>query len=205
MSVKILLDSGSQKTYISERVVQTLNLKAISSQKMKIKTFGNKSEKAVSLKEYSLCIKSFTGVNLYLKAFAVPLICTPLSGQNIDAARENYPFLKELDLADKGAGECKIDVLIGSDYYWEIIDGETKRGNKGGPVAISSKLGWILSGPIENKHYTDCAVNLTHVMKISMPNTEGELLHEVVEKFWNLDSVGIKENEKSVYEKFQDT
>ena len=82
-----------------------MNLKPISSQEMNIKTFGSKFEKVVNLKEYSLCVKLFTRVNLYVKAFAVSLICTPLSGQTIDTPRENYPFLNELELADKGAGE----------------------------------------------------------------------------------------------------
>ena len=42
-----------------------------------------------------------------------------------------------------------IDVLIGSDFYWDIVTGDLKIGEKG-PIAISSRLGWLLSGPIES-------------------------------------------------------
>ena len=38
--------------------------------------------------------------------------------------------------------------LIGSDYYWSVVTGETVRGGVDGPVAVHTRLGWILSGPI---------------------------------------------------------
>ena len=41
-----------------------------------------------------------------------------------------------------------IDVLIGSDCYRTIIAGQTIMGDQG-PVAIDSKLGWLLSGPLD--------------------------------------------------------
>ena len=55
----------------------------------------------------------------------------------------------DLDLADCISGNMdsqdNIDVLIGSDYYWDIITGEVARGeDKLG--AVSSKFGWLVSG-----------------------------------------------------------
>jgi len=51
-------------------------------------------------------------------------------------------------LADGDSHDTKkfIDVLVGSDYYWNIVTGDTVVGDKG-PVALGSKLGWLLSGP----------------------------------------------------------
>ena len=43
--------------------------------------------------------------------------------------------------------EAQFNLLIGSDYYWKLANGEMKRG-KEGPIAVNSKLGWLLSGPI---------------------------------------------------------
>ena len=37
-------------------------------------------------------------------------------------------------------------MLIGSDYYWDLATGEVCRGESG-PVAINTRLGWVLSGP----------------------------------------------------------
>ena len=43
---------------------------------------------------------------------------------------------------------CEVDLLIGSDFYWDFVSGEMRRGDKG-PVAAKTTLGWILSGPTE--------------------------------------------------------
>ena len=43
----------------------------------------------------------------------------------------------------------QIDVLIRSNYYWNIVTTDTVVGNHG-PVAISSKLGWLVSDPLDN-------------------------------------------------------
>ena len=43
-------------------------------------------------------------------------------------------------------------------------------------------------------------VNLTHVMKIVC--NEDNSLNEKIDKFWDLDTIGIKENETSVYGRF---
>ena len=43
-----------------------------------------------------------------------------------------------------------IDTLIGSDYLWYFQDGETIQGEEAhDPVAIKTKLGWVLSGPLK--------------------------------------------------------
>ena len=47
------------------------------------------------------------------------------------------------------------DLLIGSDCIWYFFDGISmtyrgKESGKGGPVAVSTKVGWVLSGQVEN-------------------------------------------------------
>ena len=57
-----------------------------------------------------------------------------------------FPQLETLELADDfNDGNDSIDILIGSDHYWNIVHGETIR-CESGPIAVSSKLGWLLSG-----------------------------------------------------------
>ena len=42
--------------------------------------------------------------------------------------------------------EC-IDVLIGSDFYWDVVTGERVQGTDG-PLTVSNVFGWLQSGPI---------------------------------------------------------
>ena len=39
-----------------------------------------------------------------------------------------------------------MDMLIGSDFYWEFVTGEIICGQSG-LVAVRTILGWVLSGP----------------------------------------------------------
>ena len=43
-----------------------------------------------------------------------------------------------------------VDILIGAQDYWNFIEQKTVRGTNG-PTALASKLGYILSGPVESK------------------------------------------------------
>jgi hypothetical protein len=55
---------------------------------------------------------------------------------------EDFSHLDGLELADEFEHDRNeaIDVLIGSDYYWQIVIGEMQKGESG-TVAVSSKLG----------------------------------------------------------------
>ena len=64
----------------------------------------------------------------------------------------------------------------------------------------------VLSGPFKNKnnvHESNISlVSSTDVMQTAREINEDQILHNL-NKFWNLDSIGIKDNEQSVYEKFE--
>ena len=45
-----------------------------------------------------------------------------------------------------------IDILKGADHYYDIVIGGVIRGSAG-PVAISSKVGWLPAGPVSFSNY----------------------------------------------------
>ena len=53
-----------------------------------------------------------------------------------------YDHLANLDLADssKVGEELQIDVLIGSDHYWQLVTGQIIQGDSG-PTVIHTHLG----------------------------------------------------------------
>ena len=205
--IKILLDPGSTKTYVSKRIVKQINLKPIGSKKMNVKTFGNAEGEVKVLEEYEFCIKNpKRGCNIYMKGFAVPVICSPLTSQRVEIAEKIYPILKELDLSDVNKDNSNIDLLIGADFYWTVMEGEIKRCNADGLTALNSKLGWVLSGPFDGKA-SSMTLNLMtdHVLNVQVSlSDEEEKLDKLVETFWNLDTLGIIKNELSVYDKFME-
>ena len=81
----------------------------------------------------------------------VSKICLPPSSRNVVFAKKKYAHLEGLDLADDpedNSTDEEIDLLIGVDYYWSLMQDEIRRGPEG-PVAQESRLGWVLSGPVD--------------------------------------------------------
>ena len=103
-----------------------------------------------------------------------------------------------------------VDILIGADQYWNIANEDVRRG-KSGPVAMNTRFGWTLSGPVENAPCSEThSVNLeaTHVLRIDTHRDEMNVhemeLDEKLRTFWELESIGIKQEENSVLETFKE-
>ena len=80
-----------------------------------------------------------------------------------------------------------------------------RRGGADSPVAVYTRLGWVLSGPVNTKMNRASTMNLTttHVLRIETrvqerPNN----LSDQLKDFWELESIGIKPEEESVFDKF---
>ena len=149
-----------------------------------------------------LAVVNTKGNDITMEAYCVPTICSPISNQSIKVALEEYPHLCGLNLADSstlsGDNDVEVDILIGADYYWKFVTGTIKRGNKPGPVAVLTRLGWVLSGTViqERQRSPVCTTNLntTHVLRIHaepvLPNPTDHLQKQL-EKFWDLETLGI--------------
>ena len=103
-----------------------------------------------------------------------------------------------LRLADYSTGDqnLDVDILIGSDYYWNLVTGHTIRGGQG-PTAVhtSTKLGWVLSGPVASGDAEDLQRNnlvTTHVLKCATEPVSYEGLEGEPKKLWDLESLGVK-------------
>ena len=70
-------------------------------------------------------------------------------------------------------------VLIGCDYYWELVTGNVCR-SEHGPTAIHTKLGWVLSDPTLAEGGSCCSATLvtTHVLRADVQQQESAGLKE---------------------------
>ena len=212
-NVRVILDGGSQRSYITSRTQDLLSLPTERTETMSIKTFGSGEENLTTCDSVNFILESHTDkVQLSLSAFVVPTICEPLQYQLVSQSRHNYPHLHDLVLADDSMGELdsEVDILIGCDQYWDIVTGEIRKGTNG-PTAINTNLGWVLSGPVENhsQQRLEASVNVssTHVLQLETPPSQ-PMHHEddqQLRRFWDLESLGISKEEKSVVEEFTST
>ena len=113
----------------------------------------------------------------------------------------NCSHLEDLQLADELDDNCRmIDVLVGSDYYWEIVSSETVRGDSG-PAAVLSKFGWLLSGPLRDSVTSGTVVsNVIISGDCPFASQENDELINNLERFWKTESIGIQETKEDVLE-----
>ena len=102
---RILFDSGSQRSYISDKVRHALQLKAIRVEKVVIKTFGQVENSEVKeLDVVQLKIKNKGDARFtFVESLRLPTICSPLTNQPLSSAHELPEFagLKFADFAHK--------------------------------------------------------------------------------------------------------
>ena len=155
MEVKLLFDSGSERSYISRRAQM----------RAKINTIGNANSKAATVQRMNFFIKTADEKLIETEAYTSPLICLPLQNQPLQIARKHFKHLN-LNFGDKGNLDGEIDLLICSTKYWQFLTGEVKLCDREGLVAVNSLFGSVLSGSIGVKSEELETTNLhsTHVL-----------------------------------------
>ena len=200
---RAMLDSGSQRTYVTSRLRDILNLPTVGTESLSIKTFGSSEGHQASYDLVQLGLTTKDNESLQMSALVVPFICNPLTSQPINRSGENYVHLLGLDLADSAniTDSLEVDVLIGSDSYWSLVTGRIVRG-KSGHTAIHTKVGWILSRPVEQQEVTtNLSLTSVHTLRVDAYPV-GSSLDDCLKQFWELESLGRMEGETSMYEKF---
>ena len=93
-------------------------------------TFGFSKEQSLVCERVRLNLVLRNGRTGQLMLFTVPLICEPLSCHPVSFCRQSFDHLLGLDLADPSDSSSPLedDLLIGSDQYWDLATGETRRG-----------------------------------------------------------------------------
>ena len=202
MKLHIILDSGSQCSYIPKNACKTLALHFLGSKSVSIMTFGSKKERSASCEVVKLGLELKNKKHMELKLLVVPHICKPIN--NATVALDKYPQLKSLPFASdiEHPSQIKPDILLGCDQYWSLVMGEVVKSELG-PIAINTHLVWILTGPVAIREITAMhATLITHVLRVDGVS-ENKRLEKQLQSFWNLESLGIIESNESVQTQFE--
>ena len=132
--------------------------------------------------------KTLTGKLEPLFALVVPTIATPISTP-LEVNALQLPYLRGLTLAHPitAAENLEISLLMGTDFYWDLVGDHIIRGE--GPTAMSSKLGYLLSGPLSPPSNSSVLVNMLHVTT----GHEEEVCS--LQKFWQVEDTVITPEE----------
>ena len=206
-NVRMLLDSGSQRTYITESLAKKMDLKLGKREEIMLVTFGSEKPKRIQTRTTKLDIVLKDGSTLNVRANVVPQIAGSIQRRPIDLKSfKNWRYLwTEFSIADdlpSALETSSVDFLMGNDYYLDVIVPQ-KIEIQAGLYLLGSKLGWILSGrtckEADNKGEASMLI-LTYSTDINrettlMTCTDSSLpLKPNLEDFWSLESIGIKES-----------
>ena len=191
-SIKILFDSGSQRSYVTENLKTRLGLKSTKTDTLHLNTFGDDNYRKQKCEVLSLPLRDINNDEIAaITVLSSPVICSPL---NMTVEVSKYPHLQGLQLVDSSKSHKSIDVLIGSDYYWDFVTGDTVCGEFG-PTAINSKFGWLVSGPTA-KCVTNDDITVSNLIISgncsNMHETSQDPLVDTLKQFWETETIGIE-------------
>ncbi|XP_028159680.1 uncharacterized protein LOC114352315 isoform X6 [Ostrinia furnacalis] len=162
-NLRVLLDSGSQSNFISEKAFQLLKL-AKRNVNMEVIGFNDTSTK---IKEYcNLNIESNDRqFQTKLTCLIVPQICN-LPNYNSPKITQLLNIPAHIKLADENfssAGE--VDLLIGAELFYNLLCFGRHSLGEGCPILQKTKLGWIVSGSLASPIQVRCNLSLKTQLK----------------------------------------
>ncbi|UYV61591.1 hypothetical protein LAZ67_1005452 [Cordylochernes scorpioides] len=177
---RALLDSGSQVTMITKGCCERLGLVQRKSDRMIIGVGNTPVQHSSSTVGVTFCPLNNS------EEFSVEAVVTGVLTSEIPNFRlkdPNWPTLKSLKLADPEFYiQAPIDMILGADIYTELmLNGPISLG-EGLPMAINTRLGWVLLGKLMGTSESN-----TEVCNLSL-QSEPEL-EFVLKRFWETESV----------------
>lgn len=190
--IRLVIDGGSQLTFIKESVSRKLGLEVIGKRNLSIVTFGaSKRTPSQLCNKVRVQLKALYHEKLFeLEAIEIPEICFDA----LSVPPKSDDCLKGLNLADvKLKNLCPIpgiSLLIGADFYWQIVTGEVMHISNS-LKAVNTFFGWTVHGSSDTCAYS-VNVNLATVLHTQVDNDNALEDHEI-KKFWDLETIGIKD------------
>lgn len=179
--MRALLDSGSEASFVSERVTQLLRLPR---RRVNVTVSGLQGVTTGQANHaVTLMVGADRSPSLRIaipRALVLSRLTALTPGSRV--ARHDWPHLKGLELADPDFDKpAAVDAVLGADVYGMLFDGGVKRGPPGQPTAHSTVFGWVLMGPLTGA--ADSSSVATH-HTILQPDLQEEL-----RRFWELEEV----------------
>ena len=189
----LFFDGGSQRSYMKRELMKKLGLRPQRYEKLSLYTFASAKPQHVTAPVVQFDLKQKNGTLTRMEVCVLPQLVNPIQTQTLEPG--------DLQVIQSSLGwnteELKgfqgklvdVDILIGSDYYYNFIGHQPNLKLPSGRVIVPSTFGYLLGGKYdseegkadyqiyseENRHYED----LTDTSQNA-------------EEFWDLNTIGIK-------------
>ncbi|RLU19024.1 hypothetical protein DMN91_009382 [Ooceraea biroi] len=182
VKARALLDQGSELSFIGESLAQSLRLPR---RNATVSVLGIGSQRAGSTRGavvFTLYSRTDPSFKCPVTAYILPRLTRliPVSPVNTTS----WSHLHGIDLADPDyATPGRVDIILGADTYGIFVRDSVRRGSPDVPVAQSTSLGWIVSGP---------APDSRAIISSSFSSVTAAVdheLHELLARFWHQEEI----------------
>ncbi|XP_076394279.1 uncharacterized protein LOC143265522 [Megachile rotundata] len=183
---RVLLDSGSQSHFISEKLANKLQLNR---DKINVRVSGiSKLAKNIEYQAHTHIVSRFNGFTKSISCLVLPTITENIPNRPVDLSLLEIPSNKFL--ADPQFNVPReVDMIIGGDLFWDLMCvGRHSLGPRH-PSLQKTQLGWIVVGNL------DLAPSFAETRTICHLVTN-EQIHDQLARFWEIEG-SIAENTKS--------
>ncbi|KAL1467384.1 hypothetical protein MTO96_042227 [Rhipicephalus appendiculatus] len=196
--VRILLDTGSQKTFVRRDLSTSLDLPSVGTEDLSLLTFGSsKRSRTHRYRTVQLKLQSrFDAQEITMDALEVPEVCTVKTPAIEQGLLMQFHERKMLIADEQWIGDRPtqtISVIIGSDNYWRIVTGKIERLSND-LCAVETIFGWLVQGiyqvdtanDLHQGNYSTSALFLSCELHSQAASCMGDPT-----EMWRLDAIGI--------------
>ncbi|GFQ99461.1 uncharacterized protein TNCT_671861 [Trichonephila clavata] len=191
---RCLLDGGSQSSFISSDLVDTLNLPVISTRPLDLQAFESPTSFIHKRRQVQFNYLA-SGINLKFNVIAFESSNRYASHPSSPTDISRFAKSKRMKLADPddSLSSLPIEIFIGADFYWNVMHSDAPVKLSDSLALVPSSFGWILSG--SRSHATVSFNPIVHSINV---DTLTHDLDNMVRNFWNLESIGIQPIEEKL-------
>ena len=169
---RIFLDPGAACSFITEGLAQQLRLSRRKNNSTIAGIAGISTTRTRGAVSFTVRHVRGGGKQIHVDgAFILPKITTNMPISPVSTISK-WKHLFGLELADPEFGNpARVAVLLGADYYGEVLAHGRRWGLTGTPYAQKTRFGWVLAGPLPTKDsqtsaYTCCAAKENDDLRI---------------------------------------
>ncbi|XP_049872845.1 uncharacterized protein LOC126371560 [Pectinophora gossypiella] len=193
---RALLDNGSQHCFVTERLSKRVRVPLIQST-VHVSGVGQAVTQSNSVCKINMRSRT-SDYDTSMSCIVLPCITPRLPSHHIDIDMSCIP--ENISLADPNFyTPSDIDLLIGADKFWELLH-ENKIRLPNGPYLQNTKLGWLISGPIQSNSLIQGNIQCNFVQGLDAE----------MRKFWEVEDIPrvdklLTDDEKYCEKIFMDT
>ncbi|GBM09362.1 hypothetical protein AVEN_184072-1 [Araneus ventricosus] len=183
VSVRIILDSGSQRSYILKSLAEEMGYIPVRKETLVHSLFGGVKSEKFEYTCYQIRLRSLdNNFTCNFEALDQLTICNDVTPVNAGLWMKKVQEMN-ITLTDVGEKSQPVEALIGADLFGKFLTGQC-RVLSCGLVAIETSLGCILSGKVPENRVTSSNSMLVTTLFVK----ELDILD-----LWKIDSIGIKD------------